>query len=644
MTSSVQENTPPTQSYEFRAEIQQLLHILIHSLYTDREIFLRELVSNASDALNRVQFEMLTHQEDEVLDASAELAIRITTDEEARTLTISDTGIGMTADEMRANLGTIAHSGAAAFLQALQERPTTDSQIIGQFGVGFYSVFMVADRVEVISRSFRPEAEAARWLSTGSDTYEIAPADKESRGTDIIVYLNEEAAEFARAYRAQSIVKKHSDFVAYPVYVNGEQANRRTALWRRSAREIEAQEYEEFYKQLTLDFEPPLSHLHLAAEVPYDLHAVLFIPAHRDRGMLRVGQDEGLKLYSRNVLIQERTKELLPAYFRFVEGVVDSEDLPLNVSRETVQSNRVMQQLQRTLTGRLMKELERLASDEPEKYDTFWREWGIHVKEGIATDFSYREELPRLLRFHTTRTEGDEVISLAEYKSRMGEGQEAIFYVLGEGLNSVRRSPHLDPFRARDIEVLLLVDPLDSFMIGNLREFDGTPLRNVDDPDLELPPLPEEESEPQEAAPEEAFSRLVARAEAVLGERVTGVSESTRLRDNPVRLAATEGSGNHEMDRVRRLFRPDEPYEVPVRALELNRSHPLIRNLAALAAQADEGQGDPVLDATIEQLYESALLLEGLHPNPANMVSRIQQLLEWAAASRLPTQESHSEE
>jgi molecular chaperone HtpG len=357
-----------------------------------------------------------------------------------------------------------------------------------------------------------------------------------------------------------------------------------------------------------------------------------------------VGQDEGLKLYSRNVLIQERTKELLPAYFRFVEGVVDSEDLPLNVSRETVQSNRVMQQLQRTLTGRLMKELERLASDEPEKYDTFWREWGIHVKEGIATDFSYREELPRLLRFHTTRTEGDEVISLAEYKGRMGEGQEAIFYVLGEGLNSVRRSPHLDPFRARDIEVLLLVDPLDSFMIGNLREFDGTPLRNVDDPDLELPPLPEEESEPQEAAPEEAFSRLVARAEAVLGERVTGVSESTRLRDNPVRLAATEGSGNHEMDRVRRLFRPDEPYEVPVRALELNRSHPLIRNLAALAAQADEGQGDPVLDATIEQLYESALLLEGLHPNPANMVSRIQQLLEWAAASRLPTQESHSEE
>jgi HSP90 family molecular chaperone len=638
MSDSTNVNTE-TQSFQFRAEIQQLLHILIHSLYTDREIFLRELVSNASDALNRLQFEMLTRQTDEVLDADAELAIRITTDEEARTLTISDTGIGMTAEEMQQNLGTIAHSGAAAFLKALQERPTTGSQIIGQFGVGFYAVFMVADRVEVVSRSFQPDAEAARWVSTGSDTYEISPAEKESRGTDVIVHLTEEAAEFARSYRVESIVKKHSDFVAYPITVNDKQANRRTALWRRSPREVEAQEYEEFYKQLTLDFEPPLTHLHVSAEVPYDLHAVLFVPAHRERGIMRMGREEGLKLYSRNVLIQESTQALLPAYFRFVDGVVDSEDLPLNVSRETVQSNRVMAQLQKTLTGKLLKELERLAYEEPEKYLTFWREWGLHVKEGIATDFAYRDELARLLRFHTTRTEGDEVVSLADYKNRMHAAQEAIFYVLGEDLVSTRRSPHLDAFRARNIEVLLLVDPLDSFMLGNLREFDGTPLRNVDDPDSELPPLPEEEEQGREAAPKEAFSRLLERAKMLLGERVTDVRESSRLRDNPVRLAATEESGNHEMDRVRRYLRNEEAYEVPKRALELNRSHPIIRNLAALAAQTSDDQSDPFLDAGIEQLYESALLLEGLHPNPAGMVPRIQQLLEWAAAARAPQPE-----
>lgn len=632
-----------TQSFQFRAEIQQLLHILIHSLYTDSEIFLRELVSNASDALNRLQFEMLTRQSDEVLDASAELAIRITTDEEARTLTVSDTGIGMTAEEMQQNLGTIAHSGAASFLKALQERPATGSQIIGQFGVGFYAVFMVAERVEVVSRSFQPGAAAARWVSTGGDSYEVSPADKESRGTEIIVHLSEEAAEFARPYRVENIVKKHSDFVAYPIYVNDKQANRRTALWRRAPREVEAQEYEAFHKQLTLDFEPPLAHLHVSAEVPYDLHALLFVPAHRERGILRMGREEGLKLYSRNVLIQESTKELLPAYFRFVDGVVDSEDLPLNVSRETVQSNRVMAQLQRTLASKLLKELERLAYEEPEKYATFWREWGAHVKEGIATDHAYRDELARLLRFHTTRTEGDEVLALADYKNRMHAAQEAIFYVLGEELASTRRSPHLDPFRARNIEVLLLVDPLDSFMLGNLREFDETPLRNVDDPTLELPPLSEEAEQPGEAAPEEAFSRLLERARAVLGERVTEVRESARLRDSPVRLAATEPGGNHEMDRVRRFLRPEDAYEVPKRVLELNRSHVIIRNLASLAAQSGEEQADPFLDAGIEQLYESALLQEGLHPNPADMVPRIQQLLEWAAAARLSGEERRRE-
>lgn len=630
------ETTIPMQRYEFRAEIQQLLHILVHSLYTEREIFLRELVSNASDALNRLQFEMLTRQAEEVVQPDAELAIRVTTDEEARTLTISDSGIGMTAEEMADNLGTIARSGAAAFLQALKEKPATGGEIIGQFGVGFYSVFMVADRVEVVSRSYRPDAAPARWISTGGDSYELGPAEKENRGTDIIVHLKEDAAEFASAWRVQSIIKKHSDFVAYPVYMGEEQVNRRTALWRRTPREVQASEYEEFYKQLTLDPEAPLTHIHVSADAPYDLHAVLFLPATRERNFMRLRQDEGIKLYSRKILIQEYNKDLLPSYLRFVDGVVDSEDLPLNVSRETVQSNAVMAQLRRTLTNKLLKELERLAEQEPEKYERFWRTFGLFFKEGVATDYSARDDLAKLLRFPSTHTEGDGLTSLAAYKGRMKEGQEAIFYVLGDDLGSTRRSPHLDPFRARNTEVLLMVDPVDGFVLGNLRTFDGTPLRNVDDPTLELPPLdegdtPAPESEP---TPEGDFAALIARAKQVLGERVEDVVESKRLTDSPVRLATTDAHSGHEMDRLRRLLQRDESYEVPKRRLELNRAHSLVRDLAALATHAGSEEGDALLDASIEQLYESALLLEGLHPNPANMVPRIQQLLAWATKGR----------
>ncbi|MDQ4078696.1 MAG: molecular chaperone HtpG [Chloroflexota bacterium] len=634
MTEEATTKEQPTEQFEFRAEIQQLLHILVHSLYTEREIFLRELISNASDALNRFQFEMLTREAEDVVSPDAPLEIRITLDEDARTLTISDTGIGMTRAEVIENLGTIARSGAAAFLKALQERPSQASEIIGQFGVGFYSVFMVADRVEVVSRSYLPEAEAVRWVSSGGESYEIAPADKETRGTDVIVHLKEDAEEFAKAWRVKNIVKRHSDYVAFPIYVGDERVNQQTALWRQSPRDVQQEAYNEFYKQLTLSQEPPLATVHVSAEVPYDIHAILFVPSGRERGIMSLGQEQGLKLYSRKVLIQESTTDLLPNYLRFVDGVVDSEDLPLNISRETVQSNRVMVNMKRTLTGKMLKELERLAEEDPERYEQFWEEFGIFIKEGVATEWGAQDELAPLLRFHSSETEEEETwTSLRAYKERMGEEQEAIYYVLGEDLRSVRRSPHLDPFRARDIEVLFLVEPIDSFMLSNLHEFDGTPLKNVGDPDLDLPPLEEEEEEQREAAPQETFDKLVERARAVLGERVTDVRESQRLRDNPVRLAVTDETFNPTMDRVRRLLGEQEgqEYEVPKRALELNRRHPIVRNLAALAASDVD---DPLLDIGIEQLYESALLQEGLHPNPADMVPRIQQLLEWAAERR----------
>ena len=631
------EDNTAAQSFQFQAEIQQLLQILVHSLYTDREIFLRELISNSSDAINRFRFETLTREADEVVDPDAELAIDITANEEEGTLTISDSGIGMTQEEMIQNLGTIAHSGAAAFLKALQEKPAEGREIIGQFGVGFYSVFMVADKVEVISRSYLPDAEAVRWVSTGSESYEIGPANKEDRGTDIIIHLNEESKEFARSWRLESVIKKHSGFVAFPVYLDEKKVNQQDALWRKSPRDVEEDEYNEFYKQLTLDFEKPLRHIHLSSDAPYDLHAILYIPGNQEHTFMRLHKEEGIKLYSRKVLIQEYNKDLFPPYFRFMDGVVDSEDIPLNISRETVQSNRVMKQLQRTLTGKVRKTLEQMANNEPEDYQKFWKAFGVFIKEGVATDFNEREKLAKLLRYHSTNTEGDGLTSLAEYKERMNEDQEEIYYVMGDDLTSTRRSPHLDPFRARDIEVLLMVDPIDGFSLNGLREFDGTRLRNADDPDLELPPLSEEEEEEarQGETPGEDFASLIKRALGLLDDRVDGVVESKHLTDSPVRLAVTDRSGMHEMDRLRRMMGEQDLNDATKRRLELNRSHPLIRDLALLATQADENEeAASLVDVGIEQLYESALLMEGLHPNPADMIPRIQKVLAWAAKAQ----------
>ena len=623
-----------TQSFEFRAEIQQLLNILVHSLYTDREIFVRELISNASDAINRFQFEMLTREADEVVDANAELSIDISADEDEGTLTISDTGIGMTPEEMISNLGTIARSGAASFLKALQEQPAQAREIIGRFGVGFYSVFMVADKVEVVSRSYLPEAEAVRWVSTGGETFEMGPANKEERGTDIIIHLNEEAKEFARSWRLESIIKKHSGYVTFPIYVNEKRANQQEALWRKRPSDVEEDEYKAFYKQLTRDFEEPLTHIHISSDAPYDLHAILYIPANRDHALMRLRNDDGIKLYSRKVLIQEYNKDLLPTYLRFMDGVVDSEDLPLNISRETVQSNQVMKQLQRTLTGKVRKTLERMANNEAETYKKFWEAFGPFIKEGITTEFADREKLAKLLRFHSSKIEGDDLTSLEAYKERMKEDQKEIYYVLGHELPSTRRSPHLDPFWARDIEVLLMVDPIDGIVLNSLREFDGTRLRNADDPELELPPLPEEEEEEeasQAQTPDEDFAALIKQAINQLNDKVDGVVESKLLTNSPVRLTVTNSIGYHEMERLQRLMGKQVPENMTKRRFELNRNHPLVRNLATLATQADENkQAASLVETGIEQLYESALLMEGIHPNPANMVPRIQQLLELA--------------
>lgn len=607
-----------TQSFEFRAEIQQLLNILVHSLYTDREIFLRELVSNASDALHRLQFEMLTTKE--VVDPDTELAIRITADKDAKTITVSDTGIGMNRDEMIDNLGTIAHSGATAFLKALKEKGSISADIIGQFGVGFYSVFMVADKVSVTSRSFRPDDQAYTWTSDGSNSYTIEPAEKTNRGTDIVIRVKDDADEFLSDFRLERIVRKHSNYIAFPIYVGDKVANAQTALWRRSPREVSDQEYLDFYKQLTYDPGEPFLRVHQVSDAPVQFYSLLYVPSTMDRGLFQPDYEGGPRLYARKVMIQEHAKDLLPQWMRFVEGVVDSEDLPLNISRETVQANRVMARLKSALSSKLIGEMDSLAEKDPAKYAQFWQEFGRVLKEGATTDAPNRERLIGLLRFHTSR-DSEGWVSLKEYVERMVEGQDEIYYLFGEDLKSISRSPHLDVFKSRGIEVLFLTDTIDSFMINAVPEFQGKKLHNGADAELELPSG--KEPEPQgEALPADAFSALVERFKKVLGERVSDVRESKVLTESPARLVSPDKGFGADMERVYRLLDKEFPAP-PSRILELNPRHPLIRNLSAMG-------DDTLVDQVAEQLFESALLLEGIHPNPADMVPRIQALMEAA--------------
>lgn len=617
------------ESLEYRTEVKQLLDILAHSLYTDREIFLRELISNASDALNRIQFEMLTNHD--VVDPEAELAIYIEADSDARTITIRDTGIGMNRDELVENLGTIAHSGARAFLQNAGQNQSALEEIIGQFGVGFYSVFMVAEEVTVISRSYRPQDRAALWRSTGDSRFSLGEADKQDRGTEIRIRLKEDAAEFAQPWRLETIIKRHSDYVSFPIYLKSKDGearvvNRRIALWRQSPSKVEPKEYEEFYRQLTFDDRPPLLHVHISADSPVNVRGILFVPAQRERSSLRLRPEYGLRLYSRKILIQEHNKELLPEYLRFVEGVVDSEDLPLNVSRETVQSNPLVRQLRKALTNRLLKELRTLADENPEKYNTFWTEFGVFIKEGVASDYANREALLELLRFHSTRTGAEGWTTLKEYIQRMQPGQKAIYYILGDNLKSAMRSPHLDYFRKHDIEVLFLTDFIDGYTVSNLREVHDKPLQNVDDPNLDLPKTEEETAD--SAVHAQAFDKLIARIKQVLGERVRDVREGKTLVDSPARLVSPEDDFARELQYVRRVL--EENYVAPAKILEINRRHPMIVNLARLV---DEESDNALIDPAIEQLFDNLQLLEGVYQGSvADMVERIHRLMSAALA------------
>lgn len=620
-TPSVKDSSGPIA---FQTEIKQLLHILIHSLYTKKEIFLRELLSNASDALTQMRF--IQQTDHEILDPSQELEIRLTLDSDQGILKISDTGIGMTKEELRTNLGTIAQSGAKAFLEAAKGDESNLMDVIGRFGVGFYSVFMAAEWVKVTSRSFQPDQDAASWIATGADTFEMGTSDKADRGTTIEIKLKEDALEFVNESRIREVVKTHSDYLPFPIYLGEieEQINQQSAIWRENPRSLEANQYEEFYRQLTLELEPPLEKIHFVADAPLMIYALLFLPTKPDRGLFTLREQDGLKLYARKILIENYAKDLLPIYFRFVQGVVDAEDLPLNVSRESVQASALVKRVNKILANQIIQKLKEMAAKDPDSYKIFWQEFGQFIKEGIAANDEYQEVLSSLLRFRST-TVPDQWSSLDDYLEHMKPGQDKIYYILGDDESSVSRSPHLDYFQNHCFEVLTLTDPVDSFMLLGLREYKEFPLQNVADSDLVLPDAlegeeKEVEDEDREPLDDERIELLLGRFQKVLGDRIVEVRVTDRLTNSVARLVDAKGSLGQELQRVYRMM--DREYQIPKKILEINPTHIILKQLGELQ------EDDPLADLVIEQIFESTLLIEGLHPDPASMIPRIQELME----------------
>jgi molecular chaperone HtpG len=608
----------------FQTEIKQLLNILVHSLYTKREIFLRELLSNASDALTQMRF--IQQTDSDILDPSLDLEIKIELDLEGNILKISDSGIGMTSEELETNLGTIAQSGAREFLEAAEGDDPNLMDVIGRFGVGFYSVFMVADWVRVSSRSYQPAENPSSWYATGADTFEIGSSDKENRGTVIEIKLKDDAREFSDLSRIREIIKTHSDYIAYPIYLGDDedQVNRQTAIWRENPRSVEDDQYQDFYRQLTLELEAPLEKIHFVADAPLMIYSLLFMPSKLDRGLFTLRDQDGLRLYARKVLIEDYSKDLLPPYFRFIQGVVDAEDLPLNVSRESVQTTALINKINKILTNQVIRKLKDMADKEPDIYLQFWSEFGQFIKEGVAANDENKEELSGLLRFHST-TIPDQWSSLDDYLEHMKPGQDKIYYILGDDESSVSRSPHLDYFQTHCYEVLTLTDPIDSFLLLGLRDYKEYPLQNVADSDLILPEETaegEEGEEPSSPLPDEQVQSLVDTFKEILAEKISDVRTTDRLTNSVARLVDTKGSLGQEMQRVYRMM--DREYQIPKKILEINPDHPLMKQLVLL------GNDKSLTGLVVEQIYESTLLIEGLHPDPAAMIPRIQQLMESA--------------
>lgn len=609
------------ESFEYKAEMKQLLHLIVHSLYTHREIFLRELISNASDALNKVRFLKLT--EKDLRDQEAPLRIDISVDKENNTLTVRDSGIGMTRDDLIEQIGTVASSGTLAFLEEMKrnERPL-DGQIIGQFGVGFYASFMVAEEVVIETRHCDKDSVGLRWVSDGTGTYTIEEIDVPNRGTTVTLKLKQDARQFSEETRVKHIVRKYSNFVDYPIYLGDEQINTVKALWRKNRSELDEKEIEEFYKFISNDYEAPLGHLHLKLEGRVNFSALLFIPAHAPMELFRLEEHRNLHLYASSVFIQDDCKELLPEYLRFVRGVVDTEDLPLNVSREVTQSSPVMVRISKILTGKVLGLLEEWAKEDEEKYTTFDRQFGGVLKLGIGTDSAHRDRLIELARFETTHTGADERASLAEVVDRMPEDQEVIYYLSGDNRDSVLRNPSLEYFKSKDIEVLLLTEPIDVFTAPAIGTYREKSLQSIEKADLDLGSTAAEEETEESTLDNTVSERLVLRFKDVLGERVADVRISRRLVESAATLVVGEGGVDRQMERMMRMMNQD--FEGAKKVLEINPAHPLVAGVAANLDSPDKT--DTVRDVVL-QIYEGALLIDGSMEKPTAFVERMNKLL-----------------
>ncbi len=614
----------------FQSEVKQLLHLMIHSLYSNKEIFLRELISNASDAADKLRFRALSDAN--LYEGDGELRVRVSFNKDKRTLTIADNGIGMTRDEVIDHLGTIAKSGTKAFLESMGSDQAKDSQLIGQFGVGFYSAFIVADKVTVRTRAAGASAEqGVFWESEGAGEYTVADIEKADRGTEITLHLREGEDEFLDDWRVRSIISKYSDHIALPVeieqqeekdgetIVSWEKINKAQALWTRSKSEVSDDEYKEFYKHIAHDFTDPLAWSHNRVEGKQEYTSLLYIPAQAPWDMWNRDHKHGLKLYVQRVFIMDDAEQFMPNYLRFVRGLIDSNDLPLNVSREILQDSRVTQNLRSALTKRVLQMLDKLAKDDAEKYQTFWKNFGLVLKEGPAEDNANQEAIAKLLRFATTHNDSSaQTVSLEEYVSRMKEGQEKIYYITADSYAAAKSSPHLELLRKKGIEVLLLSDRIDEWMMSYLTEFDGKAFQSVSKTDESLDKLTDEETEEAKEA-EKALEPFVDRVKTLLGERVKEVRLTHRLTDTPAIVTTDSNDMSTQMAKLFAAAGQEVP-EVKY-IFELNPEHALVKRAA-------DTQDDTQFGEWVELLLDQALLAErGQLEDPNQFIRRMNQLL-----------------
>lgn len=600
------------EKHAFQAEIAQLLDLVIHSLYTDKEIFVRELISNAADASEKLKF--LQTSGAEIFEPEAPVKIGVSTDDQAKTITFTDAGLGMTHGELIDNLGTIAHSGSKAFLEKLKATQA-DASLIGQFGVGFYAAFMAAEKVTVFTRSYLPGETGWIWSSDGKTGYEIEPAGELNRGTRIVLQLRD--GEFASATRIEQVIKHYSNFVPIPIELNGKPVNTVQALWMKGKNEITEADYEEFYKYIGHDSDAPLYRLHFNADAPLSIRALLFVPAKNFELFTMARAESEVNLYCRKVLIQNRAKGLLPEWMRFLKGVVDSEDLPLNISRESMQDSALLRKLNDVLAKRFLKFMDEEAQADPEKYDRFFKEHGHCLKEGIVTDYAHREALGKLLRFPSSHTENGKTTSLADYVSRMPEAQKEIYFLQAPSREAAEASPYYEVFRERKYEVIFLVDPRDEFVMEHLREFSQKKLVAAEKADLKL------EKEPGGLGEEEA--RLLANfLKETLGARVGEVRVSKRLVGSPAVVVDSDSQMTSSMRRVIKMMNREGGASMEAAPdLEINPDHSMIQRLAAVR------QSDTALAGQVaEQIFDNALLGAGLMEDPRAMLGRLNGLLE----------------